>query len=197
MTAMKQGTSPQMSVDEFEQIAAFAEREIETVRFEFLGGRIRARKGVNGNHGSLVTWLVRHWMETMPGLGLYPSRGLKVEACRQGRVLPDGVLAPTGHFKGHGDWSDPDGVLMTLEVTSSDPGTHTCDRVEKPRAYAEAGIPLYLLVDRDDRRVAVHSDPDPEDGYRDIHVVRLGGKVTLPDPVGIELDTEELKQYAG
>ncbi|MEU6194366.1 Uma2 family endonuclease [Streptomyces sp. NPDC047061] len=195
MTFMTQGTSPQMSVDEFEQIEAFAEREIETVRFEFLGGRIQVRKGMNGNHGSLVTHLIRLWMEAAPGFGLYPSRGLKVEACRQGRVLPDGVLAPVGHFKGHGDWSDPDGVLMTLEVTSADPGTHACDRVVKPRAYAEAGISLYLLIDRDARRVAVHSDPDPEYGYRDIHVVKLGGKVSLPDPVGIELDTEELKQY--
>lgn len=28
-----------------------------------------------------------------------------------------------------------------------------------------------------------------------MHVVKLGGKVTLPDPVGIALDTEEIKQY--
>ncbi|MGY5053968.1 hypothetical protein ACWDFR_07825 [Streptomyces sp. 900105755] len=53
-----------------------------------------------------------------------------------------------------------------------------------------------MSVDVFDRiAVLVHSNPNLEDGYRDIHVVRLGGKVTLPDPVGIELDTEELKQY--
>jgi Uma2 family endonuclease len=84
---------------------------------------------------------------------------------------------------------------MVVEITSHDSDTHNRDRVEKPRAYAEAGIPVYLLIDRDNLSILVHSAPHPEDGYRDIHVVRLGGQVVLPDPVGIELDTEDLKQY--
>jgi Uma2 family endonuclease len=194
MTVMAQDRAPQMLVDEFEQIARFAEREIESVRFEFLGGRIRARKGSDGAHGTVVMWLVRQWLAAPPGLRLYPCRGLKVEAERRGRVLPDGVLAPAGHFTGHGDWSDPDGVLMTVEVTSYDSETHAGDRVEKARAYAEAGIPVYLLIDRADRWIAVHSEPAVT-GYGDLRMVRLGGKVMLPAPVGIEIDTEELKQY--
>jgi Uma2 family endonuclease len=101
-----------------------------------------------------------------------------------------------GYFRGQGDWADHDGVLMAVEITSYDSDTHTHDRVEKPRVYAEAGIPVYLLIDRENLSTLVHTDPDPEDGYRDIHVIRLGGKVALPNPVGIELDTEELKQYA-
>lgn len=84
---------------------------------------------------------------------------------------------------------------MAVEVTSYDSDTHHCDRVEKARAYAEAAIPAYLLIDRDNVSILVHSNPDLEVGYRDIHVAMLGDKVTLPDPVGIELDTEELKQY--
>ena len=147
MTAMTERASSQLSVDMFERIAEFAEREDETVRFEFIDGRI------------------------------------------------DGVLAPVDHFVGQGEWADPRGVLMAVEITSYDSDTHKRDRIEKPRAYAEAGIPVYLLIDRDNLSILVHSDPDVEDGYRDIHVVRLGGKVTLPDPVGIELDTEDLKQY--
>ncbi|MFI9649224.1 Uma2 family endonuclease [Streptomyces sp. NPDC052040] len=79
--------------------------------------------------------------------------------------------------------------------TSYDWDTHHRDRVEKPRAYAEAGIPVYLLIDRENLSVLLHSAPDPEDGYRDIHVVRLGGEVVLPEPVGIVLPTGELKQY--
>ncbi|MFJ4785624.1 Uma2 family endonuclease [Streptomyces sp. NPDC088794] len=191
------GTPDQLSVEEFEQIAAFAEREIETVRFEFVGGRMGLRKATDGNHGSIVMWLIRTWLPSWPELGLYPSRGLRVEVHRQGRVLPDGVLAPVGHFAGDGDWSDPDGVLMTMEITSYDSDTHHLDRVEKPRAYAEAGIPVHLLIDRDKRSVVVHSEPHPDDGYRDLHTVRFGGEVKLPDPVGMVIDTEVLKQYVG
>ncbi|MEU8852882.1 Uma2 family endonuclease [Streptomyces sp. NPDC048564] len=192
---MAERASSQLSVDMFERIAEFAEREDETVRFEFIDGRIGLRKVTNGNHGAITMWLIRQCMRARPELDLNPLQGLKVEAYRQGRARPDGVLAPVDHFVGQGDWADPHGVLMAVEFTSYDSDTHNQDRVEKPRAYAGAGIPVYLLIDRDNLTVLVHSDPDLEDGYRDIHVVRLGGKVTLPDPVGIDLDTEELKLY--
>ncbi|WP_328425345.1 Uma2 family endonuclease [Streptomyces sp. NBC_00443] len=195
MTVMAERASSQLSVDMFERIAEFAEREDETVRFEFIDGRIGLKKVTNGNHGAITMWLIRQCMRARPELDLNPLQGLKVEAYRQGRARPDGVLAPVDHFAGQGDWADPQGVLMAVEITSYDSDTHNRDRVEKPRAYAEAGIPLYLLIDRDNLSILVHSDPDLEDGYRDIHVVKLGGKVTLPDPVGIELDTEKLKQY--
>ncbi|WP_327594079.1 Uma2 family endonuclease [Streptomyces chartreusis] len=195
MTVMAERASSQLSVDMFERITEFAEREDETVRFEFIDGRIGLKKVTNGNHGAITMWLIRQCMRARPELDLNPLQGLKVEAYRQGRARPDGVLAPVDHFVGQGDWADPHGVLMAVEITSYDSDTHNRDRVEKPRAYAEAGIPVYLLIDRDSLSVLVHSDPDLEDGYRDIHVVRLGGKVVLPDPVGIELDTEELKLY--
>ncbi|MGW7816954.1 Uma2 family endonuclease [Streptomyces puniciscabiei] len=195
MTVMAERTSSQMSVDVFERIAEFAEREDETVRFEFIDGRIGVKKVTNGNHNSIIMWLIRQCMQARPELDLNPMQGLKVEAYRKGRARPDGVLAPVGHFAGQGDWAETRGVLMTVEITSFDSDTHNRDRVEKPRAYAEAGIPVYLLIDRDNHSILVHTVPDPEVGYRDIHVVAFGGKVTLPDPVGIELDTDELKQY--
>lgn len=67
MTVMAERTSSQMSMDVFERIAAFAEREDETVRLEFIGGRIGVRKVTNGNHGSIIMWLIRHCMQARPG----------------------------------------------------------------------------------------------------------------------------------
>ncbi|AVH57445.1 MULTISPECIES: Uma2 family endonuclease [Streptomyces] len=196
MTVMAERTSSQMSVAMFERIAEFAAHEDETVSFEFIGGRIGVKKVTNGNHGEIAMWLVFQCKQARPELTLNTTnQGLKVEAYRRGRARPDALLAPVGHFGGQGDWADAKGVLMAVEITSYDADTHNRDRLEKPRTYAEAGIPVYLLIDRDNLSILVHSDPDMEDGYRDIHVVRLGGKVTLPDPVGIELDTEDLKQY--
>ncbi|MHB9860167.1 Uma2 family endonuclease [Streptomyces sp. YIM S03343] len=195
MTVMAERASSQLSVDMFERIAKFAEGEDETVRFELIDGRIGLRKVTNGNHGAITMWLIRQCMRVRPELDLNPLQGLKVATYRKGRARPDGVLAPVDHFVGHGDWADTHGVLMVVEITSFDSDTHNRDRVEKPRAYGEAGIPVYLLIDRDHLSILVHSNPDPEVGYRDIHVAVLGDKITLPEPVGIELDTEELKQY--
>ncbi|EPD56263.1 MULTISPECIES: Uma2 family endonuclease [unclassified Streptomyces] len=195
MAVMAERASSQLSVDMFERIAEFAEREDETVRFEFIDGRIGLKKVTNGNHGAITMWLIRQCMRARPELDLNPLQGLKVEAYRKGRARPDGVLAPVDHFAGQGDWAEPHGVLMVVEITSYDSDTHRRDRVEKPRAYGEAGIPVYLLIDRDNLSVLVHSKPDPEAGYRHVDVARFGEKVGLPDPVCIELDTEELKQY--
>ncbi|MGW3646798.1 Uma2 family endonuclease [Streptomyces sp. NPDC000878] len=119
-----------------------------------------------------------------------------VEADREGRAKPDAVLAPEAHFAGHGEWADPDGALMVVEVTSYDSDTDRRDRHEKPAAYGQSGIPLYLLIDRDSCTVTVHSSPDRQvGGYRDIRTAKFGEKVALPDPIGIELDTEILKDY--
>ncbi|MFF9169417.1 Uma2 family endonuclease [Streptomyces sp. NPDC014776] len=196
MTVMAERASSQLSVDMFERIAEFAGREDETVRFEFIDGRIGLKKVTNGNHGAIIMWLIRQCMRARPELDLNPLQGLKVEAYRRGRARPDGVLAPVDHFVGQGDWAEPDGVLMVVEVTSYDSDTHSRDRVEKPKAYAEAGIPVYLLIDRDHRSLVVHSNPDPAVGYRDVHTAKLGERLTLPDPVAVVLDTEELRQYA-
>ncbi|MFD5217429.1 hypothetical protein [Streptomyces tendae] len=42
----------------------------------------------------------------------------------------------------------------------------------------------------------MHSGPDRGvGGYRDARVTKFGETLVLPDPVGIELDTEILKNY--
>lgn len=47
---------------------------------------------------------------------------------------------------------------MVVEVTSYD--TDERDREEKPSAYAQTGIPVYLLIDRDSCEALVYSEPD-------------------------------------
>ncbi|MGW0712347.1 Uma2 family endonuclease [Streptomyces sp. NPDC002643] len=192
MTVMAERTS-QMSVEEFETIASSAP---ETVTLEFINGQIGVKKVADGDHDTIVTWLARRCMRSRPDLDLYQGRGLKVESYREGRAKPDAVLTPEAHFAGHGEWADPQGALMVVEVTSYDSDTDRRDRHEKPAAYGQSGIPLYLLIDRDSCTVTVHSGPDPlVGGYRDIRTAKFGETVHLPDPIGIELDTEILKNY--
>ncbi|WP_216589448.1 Uma2 family endonuclease [Streptomyces brasiliscabiei] len=183
----------QMSVVEFETIAAAAP---ETVTLEFINGRIGVKKVADGDHNVIVSWLARRCMQSRPDLDLTYGQGLRVETYREGRAKPDAVLAPEAHFAGHGEWAAPDGALMVVEVTSYDSDTDRRDRHEKPTAYGQVGIPLYLLIDRDSCTVTVHSKPDRQvGGYRAVHTAKFGEKVRIPGPMNIELDTEILKNY--
>ncbi|WP_314172670.1 Uma2 family endonuclease [Streptomyces winkii] len=192
MTVMAEHTS-QMQVEEFEEIASKAP---ETVMLEFIDGRIGVKRMPDGDHATITMWLIRQCIQARPDLDLHPEQGLKVGPYRKGRARADGVLAPVAHLAGQGEWADPSGVLMVVEVTSYDEDTDRRDPFEKPSAYAAAGIPVYLLIDRDSCTVIVHSGPDREGArYRDVHTSRFGEKVKVPEPVGIELDTEILKSY--
>ncbi|WP_407639474.1 Uma2 family endonuclease [Kitasatospora azatica] len=89
-------------------------------------------------------------------------------------------------------WADD--VLMVAEVTSFDADTDRRDRIEKPAAYAETGIPVYLLVDREIYSVTVYSEP-AGGRYRSVVTLAYGHTVELPG-LGITLETEELKEFA-
>ncbi|MFJ5076983.1 hypothetical protein ACIP8Z_20545 [Streptomyces sp. NPDC088553] len=53
-----------------------------------------------------------------------------------------------------------------------------------------AGIPLYLLIDREAGEAGVCSEPSGDDfGHKSVH--KLGTRVPLPAPLGSVLDTAE------
>ncbi|MGW8486153.1 Uma2 family endonuclease [Streptomyces sp. NPDC055886] len=183
-----------LTQDVFEDLARHAIRAEEALRLEFVNGKLGVKAVPDGDHGRIIEWLTRLCMQADPNRWLYPEQGLRIEAYRKGNARPDGSFAPSGTFVGQGEWASPDDVLMVVEVTSYDEDTDRRDRVEKPRAYAETGIPVYLLIDRDTCEVKVHSQPDGV-RYEQVVTVPYGKTVTLPDPVGIELDTEPLKNW--
>ncbi|WP_327296820.1 Uma2 family endonuclease [Streptomyces sp. NBC_01197] len=184
----------QMSVEEFEELARHAP---ETVSLEFISGKLAVKHVLDQLHGAIVMWLLRQCMQHRPELALYPEQGLKVDSYRRGRACADGALAPLDHYVGQsGEWADPDGTLMVVEVTSYDADTDLRDRVEKRDGYAAAGIPVYLLVDRDAEKLVVYSEPDRGE-YRTRTSHAYGSTVTLPSPVSITLETGRLKDYAG
>ncbi|MGA4840963.1 Uma2 family endonuclease [Streptomyces sp. G45] len=191
---------PQLPVEEFEAIERTVAAASASVRLEFIDGRIGVKGLPDSEHGEIIAWLRRQCERQRRDLRLYSARhGLTVEEwqCPTGRARPDGSLAPEGYFRGKPDWADASGVFMTVEVTSYDSDTHRRNREVKPGAYAGAGIPVYLLIDRHSRTVVVHSEPDPEAGeYALTQTARFGAKVALPELIGVTLYTAELRGYA-
>ncbi|ANS66078.1 hypothetical protein SLINC_3854 [Streptomyces lincolnensis] len=185
-------TKEPLGVEDFEELER---RAPETVRLEYINGKLEVKAMPDGNHRSIFMWLLRQCMQHRPDLDLVPESGVKAEAYRKGRARTDGTLVPVDHFKGDGEWSDADGSLMAVEITSHDRDTDQRDRIDKPVGYAEADIPVYLLIDRDNATVTVFSEP--KDGrYQQSPSYPWGATVEIPPPVNITLDTEKLKDYA-
>ncbi|MFF7645496.1 Uma2 family endonuclease [Streptomyces canus] len=185
-------TKDLLSVEDFEELERRAPR---TVRLEYVNGKLEVKAMPDGNHRSIYVWLVRQFLLQRPDLDLVPESGVKAEAYRKGRARTDACLAPVDHFVNHGEWSEAEGILMALEITSHDSDTNRRDRVDKPVGYAEAGIPVYLLIDRDNNTITVHSEPE-EGRYLQSSSYPWGAAVEIPVPVNITLDTEKLKDYA-
>ncbi|HJD85548.1 Uma2 family endonuclease [Kitasatospora aureofaciens] len=75
---------------------------------------------------------------------------------------------------------DPAIFRLVLEVTSSN---HLTDLKIKPGLYADAGVPVYVIVDRTNQRVMVLTDP--KDGEYRVHAIHHPGQsFTLPDSIG-------------
>ncbi|CAL9474131.1 hypothetical protein SUDANB145_02889 [Streptomyces sp. enrichment culture] len=79
---------------------------------------------------------------------------------------------------------------LVLEVTSE---SWAYDLHRKDAAYAEAEIPVYVVVDREHQRLHVLTDPDGAD-YTTHRVHTPGETVTLPGSLGAEvtLDVGEI-----
>jgi hypothetical protein len=77
-------------------------------------------------------------------------------------------------------------IERVVEVTSSSPDR---DRKTKRRAHAAARVPLYLLIDRDERQVTLFDDPRRDD-YATMFVAAFGSGVRLPPPFSFTLATD-------
>ncbi|MFF3909432.1 Uma2 family endonuclease [Streptomyces sp. NPDC001848] len=85
-----------LDVDEFEELAAVAP---ETVRLEYVNGKVVVKAMPDGNHREIFVWLMEQCMQYRSDLRLYPESGVKAEAYRKGRARTGGTLARRGHFK--------------------------------------------------------------------------------------------------
>ncbi|AZQ36146.1 Uma2 family endonuclease [Streptomyces cyaneochromogenes] len=160
-------------------------------RVELIEGEICVTPPANGEHAEIVSEVVGQVIDrcTDRSLRNYTGIGLNVPgASGTSHVLPDLTVAPKGSFQDQEEWHDASPVLLVAEVTSN--GTADRDRHMKIRGYARAGIPIYLLIDRDEAEVTVYSEPSGDE-YTQNPKYKLGLTVPLPAPFGFELDTAE------
>ncbi|MFF9123462.1 Uma2 family endonuclease [Streptomyces sp. NPDC014889] len=110
---------------------------------------------------------------------------------RLGMLIPDLVVAPVREHT-EADTHIPAALAeLVVEVTSKSNARH--DRISKPAAYATAGIPFYLLVDRwgpDGPTATLYGEPKG-DVYRPLSSVKFGEALKLPSPFDLVIDTTD------
>ncbi|AKL66517.1 MULTISPECIES: Uma2 family endonuclease [unclassified Streptomyces] len=101
--------------------------------------------------------------------------------------IPDVLIAPEDvdiHGTEDGIGIRAEAVRLVVEVVSPGSDSITRDRTRKRRAYARAGIPVYVLIDDydDGGTVTVLSRPDREKAiYGDEVRAAYGAAVTVPE----------------
>ncbi|WP_221347762.1 Uma2 family endonuclease [Streptomyces beigongshangae] len=160
------------------------------------GGKVEIIEGVvtvsptpANQHNLIADAVQRRLCSAIPeDRGIFQTLSIAVPS-RLGMSIPDLVVVPTAEVDGPGTYIPAAAAELVVEVTSKSDAQH--DRIGKPAAYAAAGIPLYLLIDRwapGGPTVTLYGEPRG-DVYRVLHAGKLGEQIVLPDPFGLKLDT--------
>jgi Uma2 family endonuclease len=161
-------------------------------RVELLDGSIVVSPTPTRPHSRVVQRLVRALSERIDteDWEWHANLTLHVAPTRE-RLIPDLIIARRDSPQFSNNELYGHGALLVAEATS--PSTKGRDRVAKQRAYAQAGVPLYLIADplTDPATVTLLSEP-ADDGYRACQEVTAGRPLTLPAPFTVTLDTAAL-----
>ncbi|WP_329039878.1 Uma2 family endonuclease [Streptomyces sp. NBC_00178] len=164
-------------------------------RVEIIGGVITVAPPPDGPHARALTKLMRPFIaaglddgetEVLQGIGLWLPSGPEDYA------IPDLAIvdADLDEHLIENNCYDPACFRLVLEVTS---GNYQNDMRNKVTAYAQAKIPVYVVVDRKHSRIHVLTEPLPS-GYDRHEVYAPGQEAPLPSVLGTEvsLDVAEL-----
>lgn len=156
-------------------------------RVEVIGGLITVQPLATGKHGRAVRCLTQMLMPYLPcGYGVENHLGVETGHGSDDFALPDLFVAPETTLDTLRSEVPAADVILVSEVVSN--SSQTIDRVAKRKQYAEAGIPLYLLIDPFTEELSLFSDPSRA-GYRAQHTVPWGDKLQLPEPLPALLDS--------
>lgn len=165
----------------------------EGFRAELIEGEIVVSPPPSPRHEKNISRFVRQVLrKSVTEMDFSGNCGLEVprgDLCPKNHLIPDVTFAPLelDLFDDDHTWMHCGGVAMVVEVTSGKPER---DRVAKRHGYAMGGIPLYLLIDRENETVVLFSEPEGND-YQRTERRPFGKPVDLPAPFSFALETDD------
>ncbi|MFE4214748.1 Uma2 family endonuclease [Streptomyces sp. NPDC056844] len=164
-------------------------------RAEIDEGQIVLVPPPHAHHNGIAEMVQRLLYRGLPdALGIYQRLGVHVAPLDK-LYVPDLVVMPTELIAAAdpeaSDPMDASEVLLIVEITSK--GNAREDRTKKYRAYARAGVPMYVLIDRFDTRGAMttlFTEPNEDGTYKRSDAVPFGKPLPLPEPFDVTLLTD-------
>ncbi|MCX4436117.1 MULTISPECIES: Uma2 family endonuclease [Streptomyces] len=158
-------------------------------RVEILQGRLVVTPPPDGSHALSLSWLVEAFGGAgarKAGLRYVQGIGLWLPALPDDYAIPDFSVVDEDFREAlvQKNCYAPNAFRLVMEVTSSNWSDDLGPKVE---SYAQAGIPVYIVVDRKHDEVLLHQNP--VDGKYDVpQRFKRGQSVPVPDSVGVALD---------
>jgi hypothetical protein len=137
----------------------------------------------------LVEWLVEELTTICSQKGLYLQRqGKVVNGETQDFTVAALVVSPREAQQLETGFN---GKTISLVSEVADAASAEACRIHKRSVYADAQVPIYLLIDEDEKRVSLFSDPTGSD-YANSQTALFGESLQLPPPFALTLGTERL-----
>ena len=163
----------------------------EGSKVEIVEGIITVSPAPACRHHVIAACIQRRLYSVIPeDWGVFQRLAIAVPP-RLDMLIPDVMVAPLREHVGTDTHIPAALAELVVEVTSKSNARH--DRITKPAAYATAGIPLYLLVDRwapDGPTATLYGEPKG-DVYRPLSTAKFGEAIKLPAPFDLVIDTGE------
>jgi Uma2 family endonuclease len=190
MSALTVSQDPEQSWDDL--VRFWEEMEWpEGSKVEIIEGIITVSPAPAYRHNVIAARIQRHLYSVIPeDWEIFQTLAIAVPS-RLGMLIPDIVVAPLREDTDTDTYIPAALAELVVEVTSKSNARH--DRISKPAAYAAAGIPLYLLVDRwapEGPTATLYGDPKG-DVYRPLSTTKFGEPIKIPAPFDLVIDTSE------
>ena len=156
----------------------------EDDRVELIDGELVEMSPIGWRHANCVTALTMLLARFAQDRYVVSVQN-PVTISEYGEPQPDLVLLER---QPHGRLPGPDDVALVIEVSDS---TLAYDKTVKLPRYAGAGIPEVWIVDLENHKVEVHSNPSPE-GYRASQTFGPGERASSASIEGLAPPVDEI-----
>ncbi|MCT9089455.1 Uma2 family endonuclease [Streptomyces sp. ASQP_92] len=161
----------------------------EGCKVEIIEGVVTLSPTPSNGHNDIAETVQRQLYSVIAAdWGIYQTLALALPS-RHGMYIPDLVVVPKDALFGDKNHIPADAAELVVEITSQSNAGH--DRITKAAGYAQAGIPLHLLIDRwapGGPTVTLYGEPTG-DVYRTLTAGKFGEAVMLPAPFELSIET--------